>query len=147
MCYTSLESSNIRLLGHLIKRGEVTQKKQQCPFKWNLSIFCLNCYFSLQSKVIFNINAFFNSHYLHLSNEVYNWILAQGAQKITAVKVRGHQKNSYLLHKTGLFLSPRTLTSGARIKFYTSKESPLMHCLKESLKLEEILPWKALHEI
>ena len=76
MCHTSLEISNIRLLGDLSKRGVVSQKKLQRPFKWNLSIFCLNCYFSLQSKVIFNINAFFNSHYIHLSNDVYNFILA-----------------------------------------------------------------------
>ena len=28
-------------------------------------------------------------------------------------------------------------------KLYTSKESPITHCLKEVLKLEEFLPWKA----
>ena len=50
---------------------------------------------------------------------------------IPAVKVRGLQKTAYLLHKTGSFLGPPTLTAGisgihkARIKLYTSKESPI----------------------
>ena len=153
MCNTSLEISTIRLLRDLSKRGVVSQKELPRPFKWNLSIFCLNYYFSLQNKVIFNFNASFNSHYLYLSNEVHNFILAQGAQQISAVKVWQHQKNSYLLHKTGLFLSPQTLTVGisgaprARIKLYTSKESPLTHCLKKGLKLEELLPWEALDNL
>ena len=30
-----------------------------------------------------------------------------------------------------------------RKELYTSKESPITHCLKEVLKLEEFLPWRA----
>ena len=33
--------------------------------------------------------------------------------------------------------------SWGRKQLYTSKESPITHCLKEVLKLEEFLPWKA----
>ena len=63
-------------------------------------------------RAIFNLNIFFNNHFSGLSNKVYNFNLAQGIQKIPAVKVRGLQKTSHLLHKTGSFLSPRTLKPG-----------------------------------